>query len=1308
MNRNAELETSLEASRSREDSLTRSVSRLEEDFRAKDAKAKDALKALDATLLSARFQLAEKSQHVFELLSALQELLRDADARKAADDEAGQWEAEAAAAGKTRAGEAGAAEGKAAESASAESAGVAAAAKAGAATAWDAVLASLRTSVLPRLARIAHTGSGAPGTLVSADAAPVARLSAALSAAAADVASSSAQGSAEALLAAARDGDVSALLAILQPASAAPSAAPASASASAFQVQATLTPILRQAFRIACAKGHVDTARELLAQGGHSLLLSAQPRSAAAATAPDAGTRAAADSWSALLRAPLHVAAASGHAAVAKFLVDQAAAAFAACSANATTAAASANRPAGLSAEAFQHEQQTLARRFRPLTFIDTADAYGRTALHLAVTANAPAVVRVLLKEGADPTARDMQGMTPVDLAKAVWKTADAEDALAASSGGGNGSGRSTPQPQTQTPSAAAGGSALVVGARAPRFPLFASGELTRNAPSPQCLRVFEADLDLTFWNHTLRANRHYADKHFERAIEAYSRALDTVESQQKNGTPALKASARDCSTLYYNRARARFRVLQHCEAIEDCSAALRHDATYRNALAQRGECYMCVFEYDRAARDFASLLEQDPTDRQWSDRLREAKKCRDLSHYGILGVRRDADASAIKKAYRTLCLRWHPDKHGATGEDAARATIAFRRISEAYETLSDANKRTIYDFDTRSLLGTPNVNIHEVVSAQGNKAAATMVEGFDKWYSREREREQERVAEVARAAEAQPESEPESVRSDARAAYKDRVTQGGVKTGSDLIFTLPEAPASLRVPTASTSSGAAGAAAKTAFAPSTARPTSAAASGAATAGRPPSAQPPAGSVYRTNYVVPPPPPQVHQYQHLFQQQAQSGVRPSPAEAFIRQQQEQQAKAASSAAGHVSDDDSEEGDDAFATAAAAASASMRARFEARVKEQERTMNMGAAGPSTFTTPAPASVSAAAASAASAKPSTSAAAASAAEDYLAKAAKRFFASMASPAPAAASTAASAASRTQTAASAASTAKAESSGVSGSSATGPQRAASRTQTGVAEAVDDSDDDHSSVEVSDIDVSGEDEEETTDDDSDDSDDDSDDDEDHHGQSGEHADLFDDDDDDDEEEDEEFNVAVYKEYIQRLQAMGGTVDTDPATYSARGAGAAPIGHSFTSKHNSTGPGVQGKANDYDSEDDDGINVDGPAAGDEDDDAAFRDFIARIHERRAGSGTGSAAATGVPDGQYPSLPKHYARESLHEQADGGLNDSSRLDELDAELAGVAAEAVKAVAEMQQRHAAAASAAAASVAAEIAAAARTD
>lgn len=62
--------------------------------------------------------------------------------------------------------------------------------------------------------------------------------------------------------------------------------------------------------------------------------------------------------------------------------------------------------------------------------------------------------------------------------------------------------------------------------------------------------------------------------------------------------------------------------------------------------------------------------------------------------YYEVLGVPKDADSSAIKKAYRKVAMKFHPDKN--PGDSAAEEK--FKEAAEAYEVLSDDNKKARYD----------------------------------------------------------------------------------------------------------------------------------------------------------------------------------------------------------------------------------------------------------------------------------------------------------------------------------------------------------------------------------------------------------------------------------------------------------------------------------------------------------------------------------------------------------------------------------------------------------------------------------
>jgi molecular chaperone DnaJ len=61
---------------------------------------------------------------------------------------------------------------------------------------------------------------------------------------------------------------------------------------------------------------------------------------------------------------------------------------------------------------------------------------------------------------------------------------------------------------------------------------------------------------------------------------------------------------------------------------------------------------------------------------------------------YEVLGVSKNATAAEIKKAYRKLALKYHPDKN--EGDTAAEEK--FKEAAESYEILSDADKKTRYD----------------------------------------------------------------------------------------------------------------------------------------------------------------------------------------------------------------------------------------------------------------------------------------------------------------------------------------------------------------------------------------------------------------------------------------------------------------------------------------------------------------------------------------------------------------------------------------------------------------------------------
>ncbi len=88
--------------------------------------------------------------------------------------------------------------------------------------------------------------------------------------------------------------------------------------------------------------------------------------------------------------------------------------------------------------------------------------------------------------------------------------------------------------------------------------------------------------------------------------------------------------------------------------------------------------------------------------------------------YYYFLGVKTDASEEDIKKAYRKLSLKYHPDKNDNDAFFADR----FREIQEAYEALSDTKKREIYDDNLQTSDSTRKSNLPPIIK---NFSASTI-----------------------------------------------------------------------------------------------------------------------------------------------------------------------------------------------------------------------------------------------------------------------------------------------------------------------------------------------------------------------------------------------------------------------------------------------------------------------------------------------------------------------------------------------------------------------------------------------------
>lgn len=132
---------------------------------------------------------------------------------------------------------------------------------------------------------------------------------------------------------------------------------------------------------------------------------------------------------------------------------------------------------------------------------------------------------------------------------------------------------------------------------------------------------------------------------------------------------------------------------------MDDLEVSLRLLPSYPKARFRRGMLYMELERYGDAARDFDLVFKEAPHFeglKAWRSRaLRWAVRPPAKNFYAKLGLAPGASRAEIKKAYRKMALKWHPDKNVGRMEEAAQR---FKEVQEAFEVLFDPKLRKELD----------------------------------------------------------------------------------------------------------------------------------------------------------------------------------------------------------------------------------------------------------------------------------------------------------------------------------------------------------------------------------------------------------------------------------------------------------------------------------------------------------------------------------------------------------------------------------------------------------------------------------
>ncbi|KAH7329345.1 hypothetical protein B0I35DRAFT_42675 [Stachybotrys elegans] len=181
--------------------------------------------------------------------------------------------------------------------------------------------------------------------------------------------------------------------------------------------------------------------------------------------------------------------------------------------------------------------------------------------------------------------------------------------------------------------------------------------------------------------------NASFKSGRWQDAIQKYTDALEIDPTNKSMNAKLLQ-----------NRAQCKIKLKQYDDALGDCERAISLDPSYTKARKTKANALGQSGKWEDAVREWKSIHELEPEDATIPKEIRRAelelKKSQRKDYYKIMGLEKDAGPDEFKRAYRKLAVKLHPDKNPGNAEAEAK----FKDLQEAYETLSDPQKKARYD----------------------------------------------------------------------------------------------------------------------------------------------------------------------------------------------------------------------------------------------------------------------------------------------------------------------------------------------------------------------------------------------------------------------------------------------------------------------------------------------------------------------------------------------------------------------------------------------------------------------------------
>jgi len=186
------------------------------------------------------------------------------------------------------------------------------------------------------------------------------------------------------------------------------------------------------------------------------------------------------------------------------------------------------------------------------------------------------------------------------------------------------------------------------------------------------------------------KATDAFKEKRFDEALKLYQECflLDQYNMLWK-------------SVILSNQASCLMAQNKTKEARDVMKLSTECDPTNAKNFYKRGKLEKDLKDWECAEACMKKAKSMDPSlqiDAELKQISQEVVKSNNKDYYAILGLQKNATPEQIKKAYKEMVRKHHPDKHTSNKEEQEKAEKIFKEINEANDVLSDPQKKQMYD----------------------------------------------------------------------------------------------------------------------------------------------------------------------------------------------------------------------------------------------------------------------------------------------------------------------------------------------------------------------------------------------------------------------------------------------------------------------------------------------------------------------------------------------------------------------------------------------------------------------------------